>query len=323
MVDKSGFASLKRQPCIYLANHQTYVESIIFNAIGSALGDRVILALAKVQHMKSWVGQLYEICFSYPGLQDPGLMQYIDQDEPGTFPNVLKTIKTALNEENKSLLIHVDGTRRNSVPQDRVLILSSFWTDFAVENGFPIIPVRFIGGLPMQDHGKRYDFPVGYASQMFRLGQPLLPGDLRQLTPESRSTIVRRAINELASPEEKIPEPSNELFALNVKRWHEHAGVSESIAAVFQTINYYQSDENDLSSAGDRRFNDFIQALITAARLSMARPSEDIALIVPDSQEGKWMQRFASFLYGHRGPKVFHSENDSKDFKTRVWVDET
>lgn len=322
VLDKPGLASLKRQPCIYLANHQTYVESIIFNAIGSALGDRVILALAKVQHMKSWVGQLYEICFSYPGLQDPGLMQYIDQDEPGSFPVVLKTIKDALNNENKSLLIHVDGTRRNSVSQDRVLMLSSFWTDFAVENGFPIIPVRFIGGLPVEDHGIRYDFPVGYTAQTFRIGRPILPGDLIQLTAETRNTIVRRAINGLASPEEKIPEPADELFALNVKRWAEHAGVAESIAAIFQTMNYYQPDEKESLSSGDQRFDDFIQGLIKAGRLSMANASEDVALIVPDSEEGKWMARFAAFLYGSRGPKVFHSQEASKGFKTRVWVEE-
>lgn len=319
IADREQFSAIRGRPCVFLANHQTYVESLIFTTIASALTDRMVVAIAKLPHRTGWIGRLVDLCFSYPGVNYPDLIRYVDRHDPDELPALLFSLKQMLNEENRSLLVHVDGSRRSSALHDRVFLLSSCWVDFAVDNDYPIVPVRFMGGLPVEDQGSRYDFPVGCGTQSFRMGRPILPEELRAVSCNQRRAVVRSAINNLALPEEKRPLSADPLFESAAQQWSEYAGVPASIATIFAAVDYFQPGWNEPVNLKDYETADPIEALVMAGRMGIQHRG-DVALIVSDSEKGRWLARIADFFYGPCGPRVCRGCHGADSAQARVTV---
>jgi ribosomal protein S18 acetylase RimI-like enzyme len=63
--------------------------------------------------------------------------------------DILARIKPGLASGERSFFVHCDGTRSRSC-RTPVQRLSSLFLDMAVELDVPVVPVRFIGGLPVE-----------------------------------------------------------------------------------------------------------------------------------------------------------------------------
>jgi 3-hydroxymyristoyl/3-hydroxydecanoyl-(acyl carrier protein) dehydratase/1-acyl-sn-glycerol-3-phosphate acyltransferase len=186
VVDPAAMRAL-RGPALFLANHENYLESVLFTTIASALFDRPLRALAKVEHQSRWLGRLHAAMTSYPGHRDPPRIVWFDQDRPASLRPVLDAAP-----RNGSLLVHVEGTRQTvtGAPIEKV---SSVWADLAVERGWPVVPVAFRGGLC----GTRTDLPLG--PQVHLVGAPIAAEVLAALPYAERRQRIAAAINALGT----------------------------------------------------------------------------------------------------------------------------
>ncbi len=205
LIDPAGFAALRGQPVLYLANHQVAVESLLFNVITSALSGVPLKIIAKKEHRETWIGQLIELTHRYPGVRHAELILFFDREDPASLLNLLRQFRSGSDAEQTSLMVHVEGTRARSC-REPITRMSSVFTDLAAELQLPIVPVRLAGGLPETPVPERLDFPFDGGQQDIIFGEALAPDEIRRLQLRERSRTIREAIERLR-PEHEQPLP--------------------------------------------------------------------------------------------------------------------
>ncbi|WP_341301989.1 1-acyl-sn-glycerol-3-phosphate acyltransferase [Lysinibacillus sp. FSL H8-0500] len=277
--DTDGFATIQGKPVIYVANHQTAIESMLFCMIVGGLTQTPICSLAKMEHQQSWLGQLISHSSLYPGYHPHRSMILFDRRKPRTFLKILKQMSTILQKEQTSLLIHVDGTRAISCREASTQMNRNV-IKLAIEANVPIVPVRFTGGLPVEPLLERIDFPVGYGCQDYYIGTPILPEKLRLLSIEKQKKVILQGINQLGIPNEKeVPYAPDQDFAKKVRGWMNETGVVESYAVLLHTLATY-------SDVGPES-----KALIAGM--------EQRKLNYPANEVAQWLNQFAHWMYGN------------------------
>ncbi len=213
-------------PVLYLGNHESYLESVIFSAVMPTVTGRPMRALAKVEHQTRWLGRLHALLTGYPGLRlDPQIL-WFDQAEPATLRPTLEALPSGV-----SLLVHVEGTRQTRAGQP-VEKVASIWVDYAIARGMHIVPVAFRGGVA----GEKTDVPV--APQSHHVGAPIAPATLAAMPLAARRQAIADAINAL--PRADTPDVSVRC-------------ISEPGAAIVDTVMSRRSAEID---AADARWRD-------------------------------------------------------------------
>jgi 1-acyl-sn-glycerol-3-phosphate acyltransferase len=279
--DPDAFAALAGSSVLYLGNHQVGIESLLFSVAVSALGAQPALALAKAEHRHTWLGDLIRAVFSYPGVDDPGLMVYFDRDDRESLPAVLAVLAERLTTGRRSVLVHVEGTRALAA-RSPVAKMSGAFIDLALATSVPIVPVRFAGALPVEPLAERREFPVGMGRQSYYLGRPLHPAELRALGYKERKERVVAAINSLGPPL-AAEEPAAAAAALeaSVLATAARHGVAETHAVVIEMLR------GAAPSVDGRALLDAVEGRTYAAS-SPARQA--------------WVARFAAWLRGGASP---------------------
>jgi 1-acyl-sn-glycerol-3-phosphate acyltransferase len=221
---------------LFLANHQTAMESTLFALVGSALMGAPVLTLAKSENEKHWLHRLMRHYFSYPGLRDPAMTQHFVRSDPASLPGIISRMGADMAATGRSLLVHVEGTRSLScrVPVQK---LSGTFIELAVEQRRPIVPVRFYGGLPVAPLDQRAELPVGMGKQDIYLGALLTPESLGPLTYGARREKVLEALNGTGPAwEEEVPFPPDSAFDDSVRTWMTERGVDLGHATIFRSL---------------------------------------------------------------------------------------
>jgi 1-acyl-sn-glycerol-3-phosphate acyltransferase len=284
LVDPDAFAAIRGRPVLYLGNHQTMVESLMFVVLLGPLSGVQTLGLAKIEHRTSWVGRLQAAVAAWPGARDPHLLEFFDRADKEALPGILQRIAGRMAAERRSLLVHVEGTRSLAcgAPVQKV---SSVIIDMAVHARAPIVPVRFAGGLPRDPLPARLDFPLGFGRQDYWIGAPLLPEALEAMPYGERRAAVVRAIQS-TGPDlaEEQPNPGDPELAHAVAEWASRTGAETAHAAILMSL----ARERDLQPAWQR----VIEGMRTGR------------LVVEDTAEERAVAAIAAQLYGPRGPEV-------------------
>ncbi|HWZ50724.1 MAG TPA: beta-ketoacyl synthase N-terminal-like domain-containing protein [Granulicella sp.] len=213
---------------LYLGNHQSQIESMLFLVAVSALRNQPIIALANAKHRHRWLGELIAACFSLPGMTDPELIRYFEQSRPECLPEILAELGTNLAAGERSVLIHVEGTRQTSCRQS-VKKISAALIDLALNANVPIVPVRFTRGLPVEPllSGK-LEFPIGYGGQNYYIGEPIPPSELRSLSLLDQKQRILTAIQALGPASgEETPAPPDLALIRTVKLHMQEMGLDE------------------------------------------------------------------------------------------------
>ncbi|MEQ9366658.1 MAG: hypothetical protein RIF32_20630 [Leptospirales bacterium] len=233
--DPEDFARLRGRGVLYLGNHQVGIESILFAILAGACAGVPLKTIAKIQHKESYVGRLIDCFMSYPGVRPPESIIYFDEEQPATFFDHLAEFRRGAETEPFSLMVHAEGSRAYSA-KHKVTILSSVLVDFAIEMDFPIVPVWFAGGLPIESQTERIEFPCGYGSQDYYLGASISPGELSALPGRERVARVLAGINATGpAADAETPNPPDPLFAERVAAVQIEAQIGE-VAAVMRTM---------------------------------------------------------------------------------------
>ncbi|HCF57434.1 MAG TPA: hypothetical protein DFS52_05505, partial [Myxococcales bacterium] len=155
--DPVALSAYRGRPFLYVGNHQVGIESLMFSLLTAGLTGVPTLTLAKAEHRTTWLGLLIKHAFAYPGAHDPGVITYFQRDEPDQLPVVIAGLGEELRR-GKSVMVHVEGTRALSC-RPPVIKMSGAFLDMAIAVGAPVVPVRFVGGLPVEPLAKRIEFP--------------------------------------------------------------------------------------------------------------------------------------------------------------------
>jgi NAD(P)-dependent dehydrogenase (short-subunit alcohol dehydrogenase family) len=274
--DTKEFYSLDGKPKLYLANHQVGIESILFVFAISALSNSIIHTVAKVEHQQSWVSELSSHIYSYPQLKNPELILYFDRDNQLSMLKLLSSLKKVIPEQRNSLLVHVQGTRALSCRQP-VKDLSAVFIDLALELNIPIIPVKFVGGLPVEPLETRLEFPVGYTYQNYHLGKAIYPETLKAMGNVERKSLILERLNQLGGiPEKCFPHPPNLNFEREVQLWMKQSGVSEMCAVLYKVLEEIPNPTEE------------IRTLLAGIRQGKIE--------VSDSPEDIWLEKFGKWL---------------------------
>ena len=282
IADPAAHEAIRGRSCLYLANHQTGVESLIFSVIASGLSGVSTVTLAKAEHRGTWVGDLIRRSFSYPGIVDPNLITYFDREDRESLMRIIGELGQEMRTRGKSVMVHVEGTRALSC-RPPVLKLSSAFLDMAIAVNAPIVPVRFLGGLPVDDLAVRTEFPVGPGRQDVWLGKPILPAELVGLPLKERKLAVVDAINALGvRNEDERPSAPDLAFGDRAEAWRVKTGTTAERAMLLATLD-----------AMPRWRADDTRRLVEAARRG--------EVVGGDGPSGAWLEGFAAWLIGRDG----------------------
>jgi len=230
--DPDALNAVRGRSAIFLGNHQTGVESLLFSILASGITEVPTVTLAKIEHRTTWLGRLIAHCFDYPGVRDPKLITFFDRDDKASLPAVMGELAAEMAKGGRSVMVHVEGTRSLEC-RTPVQKMSGGFIDMALAIGAPVIPVRFVGGLPAEPGETRLEFPVGMGRQDIWFGRPILPEELSALHYGARKELVIDAINGLGPANSiELPSEGDAAFAERTQEWQSTRGVSHEHAAL-------------------------------------------------------------------------------------------
>ena len=109
---------------------------------------------------------------------DPKVITFFDRDDKESLLRIVGELGTEMKERGKSVMVHVEGTRSLSC-RPPVEKMSGAFLDLAIAVGCPVVPVRFVGALPVAPLDKRIEFPIGMGQQDLWFGAPIEPDALK------------------------------------------------------------------------------------------------------------------------------------------------
>ena len=236
IADPAAFARVQGRSLLYLANHQVGVESLLFSIIASGLSQVPTVTLAKIEHETTWLGRLIAHCFAYPDIRDPKLITFFDRNDKNSLTRIIAEFASEMVNPGRSVMVHIEGTRSLTCAKP-VEKMSGTFLDLAIAVDAPVVPIRFIGALPVEPLDKRLEFPVGMGKQTLWIGRPIASSTLASMPYGDRKCLVIDAINSLGQQNaDERPLPGDPEFAERVRRWQAERGVSHEHATLRQVL---------------------------------------------------------------------------------------
>jgi acyl transferase domain-containing protein/3-hydroxymyristoyl/3-hydroxydecanoyl-(acyl carrier protein) dehydratase/1-acyl-sn-glycerol-3-phosphate acyltransferase len=237
--DPAGYDFLKNRPVLYLANHQNFIEPCVFGIIANFLGGLPLKIIAKKEHEKTWVGALDRL--GKKAFKDLAFMQLLlfDRKYPKELFNILGNYISNIKTSPSSLLIFVEGKRAFTAGH-KIEKISSVILELAIRSKMPIIPVRFAGGLPIENNKGRVNFTYGYGLQDYYFGKAIFTEELEKMNLKERSGLILNKINSLgAELDSKGLLNSDEKFAKKIEARMKKMKISESSAVFMEALLDY------------------------------------------------------------------------------------
>ncbi|MEZ4437472.1 MAG: beta-ketoacyl synthase N-terminal-like domain-containing protein [Polyangiaceae bacterium] len=282
--DPEAFEAVRGRSVLYLANHQTAIESLLFSILVSGLTEVPTVTLAKIEHQTTWLGLLIQHCFSYPGVIDPQVITYFDRSDPTALSAIIGDLAAEMMGPGKSVMVHIEGTRSHEC-RTPVQKMTSAFIDMALATRAPIVPVRFVGGLPAEPLKKRVEFPLAMGQQDIHLGRPIWPETFEALGYKDRKPLVIDGINRLG-PDNAVeaPFPGDAAFAAEVAARVARTGATEEHATCLEVLRER------------KQRHPMVQRLLAG----------DVEGVLPlgDTPEDRWLAELAHRLYGPDGARI-------------------
>jgi 1-acyl-sn-glycerol-3-phosphate acyltransferase len=247
VADPAGLAACKRRSALFLANHQVGIESILFNVLASALIELPLTVVAKAEHRDTWIGRLIGAFESWPGIDLPPSIFFFDRSDQSSLVNALPHLTTRTGRHETALLVHAAGTRSVVCP-DPIRQLSAVFVDLALGADLPVIPVRFMGGLPHADSGnrKRLELPVGSHGQDIIIGSPIAADKLKGMPLGERKDFILDVLNRLGPPAaQEQPNATDRAFDAHLSELVSTYHLSELQAAIVAALESSRQSQGE------------------------------------------------------------------------------
>ena len=284
LADPEALRAARRGGVIFLANHQVTVESTIFAIVASALMGAPVLTLARIENRTSWLDRFMQHAFSYPGLRSPRMSQYFDRGNRASLPGIIREMSAEIAASGRSVMVHVEGAMAHSC-RTPVRKLAGAFLDMAIELGRPVVPVRFVGGLPVAPVPDEIDFPIGMGQQDIHIGRPARARRTAaaQLPRPPPACHRRHQPPRSAQPGGRVTAATARLCDCCARPVREDGRQPGPCCLV-------------LHPGTAPHLSPEMAALVAGARAGELRVSA--------TPEGRWLAELARRLFGPRGPKV-------------------
>lgn len=234
ITDETSFHQLRGKPVLYIANHQTAIESLLFIYLIGGLSQSKIVAIAKEEHRNTWIGKLHQHSTAHPEGTPHESMIYFDRKSPGSFLTLLQTLNS--QHRDKSILIHTEGTRAQSC-REKTSKVSRRVIQMAIQAELPMVPVRFAGGLPVAKSENRLNFPIGYGAQSYYIGSPIHAKEIKHLSHTEQKDIILQSINQLGIPvENELPSHPDESFQIALECLMQALKIPQDLAILLKVL---------------------------------------------------------------------------------------
>ncbi len=274
--DPAAMAALQGKSCLFLGNHQVGIESLLFSIISATLNGLSTVTIAKAEHKQSWLGRLITHNFQYPGVVDPEVITYFDRADKQSLPRIINELAKQMMSPGKNIMVHVEGTRSLHAGKP-VEKMSGAFIDMAAAIDVPIVPVRFVGGLPTEPMGQRNEFPIGMGKQDYWFGTPITAAELAAIPYKDRKQRVMDGINSLGpAAADEQPLPGDPDFLKSVVEWSDKTGAAPEHATLYRVLE-------------EQAHGDEVTQILAAARGE---------LTFDDSEKGRWLAGFANLISG-------------------------
>jgi 1-acyl-sn-glycerol-3-phosphate acyltransferase len=191
--------------------------------------------LAKTEQQEAELPQTMDRLFRLSS-NAPETMVYFDQKQPETLPGILSHLAAEMRQ-GRSVLIHVEGNRALSCRYP-VKDISSAVVDVALQANAPIVPVRFLHGLPVGPLPHKTEWPYQWGRQDYCFGTPIPVKVLKPMTLLERRLAVRDAINQTGLPNElETPSPGDPQFAASIALRMKQDGLTQTQAVLMELAN--------------------------------------------------------------------------------------
>ena len=279
LTNPQSLADLKNKSCLFLANHQVSIESLLFSFLSAYFNNRPIVTIAKEEHNDTWMGRLIKLCEDYPGIELPRSVIFFNRSKQSSMLAIIKELKEIIRNEEISPMVHISGTRSTTC-RTPVTQLSGVFLDLAFENNLPIIPIRFAGGLPTRGD-ERLEFPVDYGKQDIYIGRPILLEELSPRPLNEQKIFVLNALNNLG-PNSSLEEPlpGQEDFAVSVDSLSKNFKLEKARSTVLAAL------QADLGI--DKQFKEFIQHKLNT--------NDEPMTFNTSSEQQAWLNRLFAWL---------------------------
>jgi acyl carrier protein len=285
--DEAAFERVRGRGCVYLANHQVASEPALFSTIAAGLSGKPVVGLAKIEGRDSDMGWFMEHMFAYPGITHPKTYVYLDRSRPEELGERVSELSRSLGAGESNVLIHVQGTRGTTC-REPVKMFNPMFIEMAIATGAPIVPVRFIGGLPVEPLTEKVDVPVGYTRQEYWIGKPILPEELIPLGFGERAERVLAGMNGVGpSNAVEEPGPPDPAFGAVVEAMRARTGSVALWAIILSVLG----ELRDVCPGTQR--------IVEGVRTGK--------LVVDQSPHDQWLATLATRLYGPNGPVVVNA----------------
>ncbi len=309
-------------PKIFLSNHQTALEGYIFPLLAPIVTGLSLQGVAMLDHGVDWADAMSDFMFSH-GYFPRHLLGpkrgFVFGDTWGLL-RLLPGLEKDMASRHWGLHIVASG-QREWVARQRLTEVSSVWIEMALRLGLPLVPVRFSGGVPLDNPEKAQDFPVGLGRQKVCFGAELSHASLANLSSRVRKTRVLQALNDFNLEEERPCQPDPDFAAewqATIARFQGHPVAALLLCCLQRWI----SVEQELAR-GQRELPSCLQALLLAAA-APERWREPVTLVLPNNPDGRWVGTLARLAFGERGPRVcMEGEADVSQAGLRVSVTES
>ncbi|MGY9074145.1 MAG: beta-ketoacyl synthase N-terminal-like domain-containing protein [Acidimicrobiales bacterium] len=279
---------LRGQPAIFLGNHQVQIESLIATNMLPALTGLPMTTVANAKHEHRWIGELISTLEQYPGFSSFRQIAYFDQNKRESMFEILGEVAAEMARGELSFFVHAEGTRANS-SRDLTTRCSSVFIDLAIQLGVPIVPVRFVGGLPIEPSAQKLEFPHGHSRQDYWIGTPIESAQLAALSLRDRIDRVVTSINNLGvHPSEEVPKPGDLDLTRRVAGWNKQTGSHEVFAAGWQLLVDRAATAEGVTAE--------LSLLLDAAESGTYRSD--------GTPVGDWLANVAELVFGPRGPSI-------------------
>ena len=236
LADPAAFAALRGRPILFLGNHQTAIESLLLSIVAAGITHVPTVTIAKAEHRGTWLGQLIAHSFTWPGVRDPRVITFFERENKEELGRIIADLGREMAAGERSVMVHVEGTRAFEC-RSPVVKMSGAFVDMAMAVGAPVVPVRFIGGLPADALSERTEFATGLGGQDIWLGAPILPDELARLPYKERKQRVIDGINTLGVPNaEEAPLPADPALQAAVAAHMARYGVDEEHAVLARVL---------------------------------------------------------------------------------------
>jgi hypothetical protein len=234
--DPDQFTRIQGIPVLYIANHQTGIESLLFAFLIGYLSRTAFRGIINKQQESGMLGILNQISSRFVNVKLPVKMLVFDQQDRKSLYDILDDYSEEIRHENASFYVTAEG-RRALTAGHEVSQLSSVFIDFAIKENIPVVPVRFTGGLPGEANNKLFDFPFEFGQQDYYIGQAVFPSQLKDLAYGDRPRYILERINNLGPESDRespiSPDPG---FNDRVAKSMEEKGLSVFSAMIIEAL---------------------------------------------------------------------------------------